>query len=428
MARTVHVVGAGLAGLSAAVRLVEAGERVVLHEAAKQAGGRCRSYHDPALGLTIDNGNHLLLSGNRGALDYVRLVGGTGALEFSPEAAFDFADPRNGERWRLRPNAGRLPWWILVPSRRVPGTSAKDYLAPLGLFRALAGATIAESMRCAGPLWQRLWHPVLLAALNTEPEGSSAALAAAILRETLGAGGTSCIPVVATGGLSAAFVEPALIYLRERGAEIRLGARLRAIDVEAGRVRRLRFGDAETAIEADDAVVLAVPPWIAGDLLPDLPVPTEFRGIVNLHFRIAPPPGQPLLLGIVGGLSEWLFAYPDRLSVTISAGDRLFDTPREELAATVWREVAALSGLSPETMPTWQVVKERRATFAALPAVEAARPPAATAIGGLVLAGDWIATGLPATIEGAIRSGTMAATLLRRGDGLAAASCVIGFS
>lgn len=415
---TIHVVGAGLAGLSAAVRLAESGRRVVLHEAARQAGGRCRSYHDATLDLHIDNGNHLLLSGNHAALDYVGLVGGLSALDGPDEASFDFADLRNGERWRLRPNDGRIPWWIVSPARRVPGTRARDYLGPVGILRASPERPIGEAMRCRGRLWETLWHPVLLAALNTEPEISACGLAAPILRETLGAGGRNCRPIIATGGLSAAFVDPALAYLTARGAEIRFGARLRQIETEGGSVRRLRFGEAEIALEPEDAVILAVPPWIAGTLLPTLAVPQDFRGIVNAHFRVAPPPGQPLLLGIIGGLAEWLFAYPDRISVTISAGDRLFDTSREELATTIWREVAQLIGRPDDPMPTWQIVKERRATFAATPATLARRPSSAGGYPNLILAGDWTDTGLPATIEGAIRSGEKAASVLQHGDGL----------
>ncbi|TXM89367.1 NAD(P)-binding protein, partial [Methylobacterium sp. WL122] len=137
MMGTVHVVGAGLAGLSAAVSLVERGARVVVHEAAKQAGGRCRSYYDPTLGLELDNGNHLLLSGNTDSLDFLKRIGAPDdALTGPDEALFPFADLKTGERWTLRPNAGRVPWWVLSKARRVPGSRARDYLAPLGILRA----------------------------------------------------------------------------------------------------------------------------------------------------------------------------------------------------------------------------------------------------------------------------------------------------
>jgi uncharacterized protein with NAD-binding domain and iron-sulfur cluster len=108
---------------------------------------------------------------------------------------------------------------------------------------------------------------------------------------------------------------------------------------------------------------------------------------------------------------EWLFAFPGRLSVTISAADRLIDVPREELAARIWREVAQVAGIA-DALPPWQIVRERRATFAATPEQDARRPGAATAWANMALAGDWTATGLPATIEGAIRSGQRAAQFI----------------
>ena len=140
-------------------------------------------------------------------------------------------------------------------------------------------------------------------------------------------------------------------------------------------------------------------------------MPTEFRAIVNAHFRIEPPADQPPILGVLNGTVEWIFAFPGRLSVTISAGDRLLDTPREELAKTIWAEVASVTGL-PAELPPWQIVRERRATFAATPAQDLKRPGAETAWRNLLLAGDWTNTGLPATIEGAIRSGNRAAELI----------------
>lgn len=415
---TIHVVGAGLAGLAAAVALCGEGRRIVLHEAAKQAGGRCRSYYDPTLGLTIDNGNHLLLSGNPSALAFLETIGAPAdALTGPDEAIFDFADLRTGERWRLHPNAGRLPWWIFSPSRRVPGTGAADYLAPLGILRAAsgkrpgAGGTIGEAMACEGPLYERLLHPVLLAALNTEPRDSDVGLAATILRETLGAGGRACRPLVAVEGLSKAFVDPALAFLGRHGAEIRFGRRLRGLGLGPARVERLDFPDGPEALGPDDSAVLALPPWVAEEILPGTAVPQSYRSIVNAHFARRPPAGAPLVLGVVNGLTEWLFAYPDRFSVTISGADRLLETPREELAQRIWAEIAALHNLVGEP-PSWQIVKEKRATFAATPVEAARRSGPATAYGNLTLAGDWTATGLPSTIEGAIRSGEIAARTL----------------
>jgi hydroxysqualene dehydroxylase len=410
MSRTVHIIGAGLAGLSAALKLSGSGWDVVVHEATAFAGGRCRSYHDASVGMTIDNGNHLLLSGNRAALDYLREIGAADRLIGPRSAEFEFIDFASAQRWTLRMNDGRVPWWIFDPTRRVPGTRALDYLALLRLLHPPAGKTVGEIVATKGPLYWRLVEPLLVAALNIDPPHGSAKLASAVIRETLAAGGRACRPLVAHDGLSATLVEPALAWLQRRGAQVRFEHQLRTIRFGTKRVDALDFGGETIALAEADAVILAVPPYAAATLVRGLEVPTEFRAIVNAHFKIDPPPDQPPILGVINGTVEWIFAFPGRLSVTISAGDRLVDTPREELAKTIWADVSSVTGL-PMELPPWQIVRERRATFAATPAQDARRPGAATAWRNLALAGDWTDTGLPATIEGAIRSGNRAAEL-----------------
>jgi hypothetical protein len=233
-------------------------------------------------------------------------------------------------------------------------------------------------------------------------------LARAVIAETLGKSGAACRPLIARDGLGPTFIDPALRFVAEHGGSIRFGHRLRALGAQGGRIESLDFGEDVLALGGKDAAVLAVPPPVATALVPGLSAPAEFRAIVNAHFRIAPPAGLPPLIGVVNGTAQWIFAFPGRLSVTISGADRLLDTPREDLAALIWRDVAAVAGL-PEPMPPWQIVRERRATFAATPEQDALRPGPRTPWTNLVLAGDWTATGLPATIEGAIRSGNLAA-------------------
>jgi squalene-associated FAD-dependent desaturase len=405
-----YVVGAGLAGLSAAVRLAARGIGVELSDAAAQAGGRCRSYFDAQLGLTLDNGNHLVLSGNRAVMDYLAAIGASDRLAGPTHAEFDFADVRSGERWRMRPNEGPLPWWILAPGRRPPGTRLGEYLGLAGLLRPKPGQRIDQAMTCKGPLWDRLMQPFLLAALNTEPEAGDATLASGVIAETLAKGGRAYRPRIAEPTLSAAFIEPALETLTGQGASVRLSRRLRAMTFDGDQVRALAFSDGVVELSPQDQVILATPPWIAADLIPQLSVPTEFRAIINGHFRMAPPPGAPAMIGVVGGTVEWIFAFDNRISVTVSGADRLVEIEREALAALLWRDVAAVYGLPPD-LPPWQIVKEKRATFAATPEQNAKRPGAETPWSNLVLAGDWVQTGLPATIEGALRSGEHAADL-----------------
>jgi squalene-associated FAD-dependent desaturase len=400
--------------LSAAIKLSGRGDNVVVHEATAFAGGRCRSYHDAFVGMTIDNGNHLLLSANHAALSYLCEIGGEDRLAGPTHAKFPFVDLKSKQRWTLSFNDGRLPFWIFDAKRRVPDTGPLDYLSLARLLWGAPDRTVGQVITCEGVLYKRLVEPLLLAALNIDPPLGSAKLASAIVRETLAAGGLACRPLIAREGLGETLIAPALAALEKRGAKVRFDHQLRALQFGEGRIAALEFSGETIALGENDAVVLAVPPYIASALVRDLTVPTEFRAIVNAHFRIDPPAGQPRIVGVLNATTEWLFAFPGRLSVTVSAGDRLIDTPREELAKTIWSEVAAVARLPADPMPPWQIVRERRATFAATPEQDAKRPGAATSWRNLVLAGDWTNTGLPATIEGAIRSGNRAADLVSR--------------
>jgi len=417
MAATVHIIGAGISGLAAAVRLANAGCQVQLHEATQQAGGRCRSYFDAATQLTIDNGNHLLLSGNHHAVAYARSIGTESGLVGPVRAQFPFIDLTTGQRWQLDLGLGRLPLWMFDAARRVPDTGLFDYLALIPLIWAAPGRLIGDTIPCKGLLYQRLVQPLLLAALNVDPPEGSAGLAGAVVRETLLMGGQACRPLIARQGLSAVLVEPAIRLLQEKGAGVHFGHELRAFGLSEGEVASLQFGDESVAIAPGDAVVMAVPPRPAAALLPGLKTPIKFRAIVNAHFRFEPPAQMPALTGVVGGLVEWLFAFPQRLSVTVSNADRLVDMPREQLARAIWQDICQAAGIQGE-LPPWQIVRERRATFEATPEQNALRPDAVTGWKNLFLAGDWTDTGLPATIEGSVRSGNRAADLVlasRRG-------------
>jgi squalene-associated FAD-dependent desaturase len=405
---TVHVVGAGLAGLSAAVELAARDVQIVLHEAAAQAGGRCRSYYDAVLEMTVDNGNHLVLSGNQATFAYLDRIGSTGGMVGPAEPRLDFHDLRDGARWTLRPNPGPLAWWLAAPSRRTPGATTAEHLALVKLLAPPHEARIDAVLPCRGVLWDRLLEPFLLAALNTEPRGASAHLASGVVRESLALGGRAYRPRIAHPNLSAVFVDPALAFVANRGGQTRLGAPLKAIAFDGDRATALHFAEEIIPLARSDYLILAVPPWIAQDLAPGIKAPDAFSPIVNAHYKITPPSGLPAMIGVIGGRAQWIFAFEDRLSVTVSAADDLVDLDRESLSGLFWKDIARVHGLAPEAPPC-RIIKERRATFLATPAQDAKRPGAASPWRNLALAGDWTATGLPSTIEGAIRSGKTAA-------------------
>ena len=403
---SVHVIGAGLSGLACAVAVARAGMRVVVYEAAAHAGGRCRSFQDESLGCMLDNGNHVVLGGNEATLSYLDAIGSRDRLSDVSPAAFPFLDLRTRQRWMLRPNPGLVPWWVIVPGRRVPDTRVSDYLGVLSLARAGAADSVADCVGVTGALYEKLWQPMTQAVLNTDATEASARLLWRVVAAIFLKGESAARPCLFPFGLSPTLIDPAFATLRAADAELRLRARLRAFDVHEKRVFGLQFTGGRVALGPDDVVVLAVPPDAASDLLPEISVPSGSRAIVNAHFRPAERirlPGGLSFLGIIGrGQAQWLSpAAPnpirlanlflagdwtatglpatirdDILSVTVSAADSLAEKPSWDIANTIWHDVARVLERNVGRIPPWRIIKERRATFAQTPFEVARRPKA----------------------------------------------------
>jgi len=415
MPRTVHVIGAGLAGLSAAVELQRRGRHIVLHDAHAHAGGRCRSWFDGTLNTTLDSGLHVVFAGQAATQRYLRAIGAADQLVGPALPEFPVVDVASQQRWTLRFGNGRWPSWLFDAASRAPGTTPLDYLALAPLAFARTGRSLAQTMRCDGVLWDRWLRPYLLGVLNVEPRHASAELARAVLCSTFAAGGPGCRPLVARHGLGSAFVEPALRMLQHGGAQIRLNSRADAFEFGAhgNAVDAVAIGGERVDLAPGDAVVLAVPPEVALPLVPELTAPDTFSAVVTAYFAVEPPAGSPLQTTVVNGVVDAVRAGGGQLAATIRDAGRWLDMPHDTLARRIWEDVARVTGANPETIPAWQLVVEPRAGFAAVPSQEMKRPAVRTRWTNLVLAGDWIATGLPATIEGAIRSGQLAADVLQ---------------
>ena len=416
MSGTIHIIGAGLAGLAAAVELAGSGRAAVtVYESAPHAGGRCRSLKDEGMGRLIDNGNHLLLSGNHAAVAYLNRIGARATMH-EAEAAFPFCDLRTGARWTIHPAPGPMPWWVFQARRRAPGTSALDYLRGLALGLVGETFTVAEALNLPkdSPAREMFWDPLTIAVLNAEADEVAAPLLWAVLRETVGKGAAACRPLIAREGLGPSLVEPAVSFLTRRGVTVRFNARLKAVDMAGDQAKVLRFADGEVILGAGDDVIVALPPWAVSDLLPGVPTPTGTRAIVNAHFRVPELARAPRLLGLVGGTAHWIFMREELASVTVSAADRLAEQDADVIAARLWEDVRRALGLKDTALPAHRVIKEKRATFAQTPANLALRAKTASSWRNLFLAGDWTDTGLPATVEGAIRSGVAAARMVRR--------------
>ncbi len=408
----VHIIGAGMAGLSAAVELTQKNYNISLYEAAPQAGGRCRSFYDSKLDCEIDNGNHLLLSGNQSAANYLKIIGAEDGLIGPDAAIFPFIDIRTSKRWDIKFNPSPIPFWLLDKSARVPGASLRQHLALAKMMRAQDHHVIADFIDTSNPLYERLMDPLSVAVINMPPDKASAKLMANVLKETILKGGIACQPRLAAHSLAKTFVDPALRYFDSQSADIKFGTRLKSITQKDARISALNFAKNTIELGDNDYVIMALPPEPTGDILDFITPPQDYSSIINAHFKLDKPirvDWPAPLIGLIGAAAQWLFIRDNIASITISAGDIWLGERSDSLIKKLWTEIAPILGEDPIQVPPARIIKEKRATLAQTPALEALRPASQTPFKNLYLAGDWTDTALPATIEGAIRSGVIAA-------------------
>jgi squalene-associated FAD-dependent desaturase len=411
---TIYIVGAGLAGLSAAVSCILKGYKVQVFEATNHAGGRCRSYKDKILDRTINNGNHLILSGNLGVKKFLSNLDIADNFQTMDPVLFNFYDIIKNERWSLQPSSGRIPWWILNPSRRIPGTSLGDYLSLLK-FKYAKDKTIAALVNPSRPIFERLWQPLSQAVLNTDAHEGSAALIWTMLSKTLLKGSDASRPMLTRAGLSASLIDPAISFLTANKSDIQFSMKLQSVSKNTNKLKTINFNKRAITLKTNDAVIFALPPNIISSLIPDIITPKDTNAIVNVHFRLDERPTLPNdapFIGIIGGVAQWLFKHDDVYSVTVSAADKFSNKSNEEIAKIIWKEVAKVIDNNREKLPLFRIIREKRATFAQTPEEIKRRPDSRTNWKNLYLAGDWTNTGLPATIESAIVSGQKVAEIL----------------
>ena len=411
---TIYIAGAGLAGLSTAVNCVLKGYKVHLFEATNHAGGRCRSYKDTTLDRIINNGNHLILSGNLGIKNLLANLNSSNNFLTMDPALFNFYDIQKNETWALQPSNGRIPWWIFIPSRRIPGSSVSDYL-PIIRLKFAKTETMAALVNPSRPIFNRLWQPLSQAVLNTDACESSAALMWAMLSQTLLKGSDASRPMLAKAGLSASLIDPAISFLKANNSTIQFSSRLQEIKKKANKLETIIFNNKNIKLLKSDKVILALPPNEVSRLIPDIVTPKSTNAIVNVHFRLNGQPDLPNnapFIGIIGGDAHWLFKHDDIYSITVSAANKLAEKSNEEIAKIIWKDVATIIGYDPKQLPLFRVIREMRATFAQTPEENKRRPDSHTNWENLFLAGDWTNTGLPATIESAVISGQKIAEIL----------------
>jgi squalene-associated FAD-dependent desaturase len=437
----VVIIGAGFAGLSAAVRLARDGARVLVLEARSRLGGRATAFEDRDTGELVDNGQHVLLGCYVETFAFLQEIGATSAVHVAPRLRVAMSDPAGRRSTFECPSlpaplhlvAGVLDWEALpwrdrlsVLQMRGPLRLARRALKPgaAGLA-ASPGETVENWLIRNGQtstLRQMLWDPLALAALNQPATRAGAPVFARVLAEMFGADARAAAIALPARPLHLMYAEPARQYVEHRGGVVRTGSPAR-VHVDAGTVSHVVAGAERW--EADR--VIAAVPWFAINEL----VEGDRSTLQPLLARAAAMAASPIVtvnlwfdravldepfIGLPGRTMQWVFdkrrafgGQASHVSMVASGALDVLDRTNPDLIETAHRELLeALPDVRTARLVRGSVVRERRATFSLAPG-QPERPGTETAVRGLVLAGDWIATGLPATIESAVRSGHAAA-------------------
>lgn len=438
--KRVAIIGGGFAGLAAGVDLAAHGCAVTVLEARPRLGGRAYSFRDDESGQVIDNGQHALMGCYRHTLAFLERIGATPKLMRQHHLHVDMVHPRRGAGVIA---AAPLP----CPLHVLGGILRYPLLTPMERLRALGAGMRIMAMRrrhdsrlsewTLGQLLSALgqspnaraafWDPVAVATLNESPERAAAAPFAEVLALAFFHSRADSQFVLPKVGLSDLYTGDAQAYIEARGGRVELKAAAAALVMAQGRVRAVRLRDG-TSLETD-AAISAVPPKALAPLLSNglgsggLRTLDQFdtSPIVSVHLWFDRPVLTSPFVGLIGTTTQWAFnrsllmgldGGQQCVSAVISAGRDVVEWPSGQIAQQV---VADLQALLPAARAAQVlqsvVVKEKQATISATPAAERLRPGVATAVDNLFLAGDWISTGLPPTIESAVRSGQRAAEL-----------------
>lgn len=438
------VVGAGFAGLSAATALAERGARVLVLEARPTLGGRATAFTDPSTGERVDNGQHVLFGCYDETFRFLRRIGAESNVRLQSRLTVDIVD-REGRWSRLACPALPSPLHLLVGLMSWKAIGWRDRMAALrmhGAMRATAqGASPRESETVrqwlerygqTPRLIELLWEPLAVAALNQSIDSAAAASFLSVLERMFSGDPRGAALALPLKPLDELYAHPARDYIEQHGGSVRTGAVAR-IDCSADGARS---GDTALSVVVKGERMIARPvicavPWHAlPDVFPERPLAlqpileaaanTGASPIVTVNLWFDRVVTERTLVGLPGRTFHWVFdkravfgEQASHLSLVSSGAEEVVSRSNEDLIALAVSEVRdALPAARSASLVRGVVVREKRASFSVAPG-QPKRPPASTGVPGLFLAGDWIDTGLPATIEGAVASGHTAASLCR---------------
>ena len=434
--KKVIVIGGGFAGLSAASFLADSGSKVELIEVSPKLGGRAYSFYDDETGSVIDNGQHILMGCYKETLKFLKLIGAEKNFSYQERLKVDFLND-NGKHFRLEATQPFYPLNHLFGLLNFEALSFSDRLKILKFFVKLYFYSDEELKKLTVHQWfllegqnekirEAFWDFLAVGALNTSTTKASAKAFADIIKEIFSKGNKASTIILPLKGLTESYCNEAQSFIEKKGGIINLSEQVTGFEIENNEVKKIITSKRTIA---DFNYVISSVPWFAiktfevsvgqtvGEprrFLPDVNLNFEHSSILTIHIWIKENKLQEDFYALIGSPLNWIFNHKDHITLVKSDANDIIDKSKEELFEMAVAELKKYAGIEKEEIKSYKVIKEKRATFVPNNETIDKRPNTKTIIKNLFLAGDWVNTGLPSTIEGAVKSGRSAMEEIER--------------
>jgi zeta-carotene desaturase len=418
--KKVIVIGGGAAGLSSAVYLSSNGFRVELLEASRKLGGRAYSFPDKITGTIIDNGQHILMGACRETLKFLKLIGAENNLVYQKKLEVNFLK-KDLNIFPLKAKPLPYPFNLAAGILNYKAISFKERLILLKFFmkihfynqERLKKLSVNEWLLSEGQnenIRKSFWDILVIGIMNTNSKKASAKIFSDVLKEIFFRGTFASSILLPKLGLTEMYCLDSQKFIEKANGIVNLSEEVEEIVVEEGRAVSIKTN--KRIIEDFDYLISAVPLYSLKKVIKSLNfnnLEFDYSTILSIHIWLKKNYLTERFYGLIDSPVHWIFNNGTHLTIVISDADKYTEVSVEEIFETVISEIQLYTGLNMNNVTSYKVIKEKRATFVPSNIIIDKRPSPETKVKNLVLAGDWIDTGLPSTIEGAVKSGKMAA-------------------
>jgi hydroxysqualene dehydroxylase len=418
------VIGGGFAGLSAAVHLSNSGKSVELIEASQKLGGRAYSFLDNNTNTIIDNGQHIMMGCYKETLNFFKIIEAADNLFLQEKLKVNFLKPYF-EITPLQAVSKFYPVNLLLGLLNYKAISIKERILLLRFFLILPLYSDKDLSRLTIYDWlimenqsdkiiKSFWEIIAVGALNTDTKKASAKVFKHILLEIFFKGNKAASIVLPKIGLTEAYCIDAKNFIESRGGEISIGEQVNKAFIDGNRLKSIVTNKRE--IVNFKYIISSVPHYALRRILPDENIVVdpgfEYSSILNIHIWLKENKLEKTFYGLIDSDIHWIFNHGTHLTLVRSNANELMERSKEEIFEVVKLELYKYCFIEEDNIIAYRIIKEKRSTFIPSNDILYNRPGTETSITNLLLAGDWVNTGLPSTIESAVKSGRMAAELI----------------